>query len=159
MKTIFLTLLGLAVLSASSQAALVLSDTFSYSNGAIVIASAPKWKTYSGTANQLDVAAGRAHFSSSESEDVEAVLTPSFSPGGTLYFSFILNLSTLPSTSAGSYVAALKDVGTIAAPNFRARVFVTRNGAGSGKYRVGVANVATRYTFGDPTLTEMPTES
>src|SRR5262245_46267024 len=136
MKTTSLTVLAAAITALNTQAALVLTDTFTYTNGPITTVSGGLWLNHAGTANQLDVLAGRAHLTAAESEDVNRPMG-SFT-SGTLYLSFLLNVSTLP-TANGNYVAHLKDQ---TATGARARVFVTTSGAGAGRYRVGVANGA-----------------
>ena len=138
MKKTLLTIVWLACVLASAQAGVILSDTFSYPNGSLVGAAGSPWTTFTGTAGQVDVIAGRVHLTSAETEGVNAPLAGAPYTFGALYASFTLNLKTLP-TAGGNFFAAFKDSGTI---NFRARVFVLTAGAAPGKYRVGIANAA-----------------
>ncbi len=139
--------LSIAVLVAaalSARADLVLSNSFGYADGALVTVSAGsplgEWFTHSGTTGQVDVASGKVNVTQSESEDVSTVLTNATYPtpfsSGTLYASFVVNFSQLPSGS-GTYFAHYRDT---TSSNFRAKVFATTNGASGGKFRVGVAN-------------------
>src|SRR6266446_859873 len=138
MKNSLLTIVWLACVLASAQAGVILSDTFSYPDGSLVGAAISPWKTFIGTAGQVDVIAGRVHLTAAETEGVNAPLAGAPYTFGALYASFTLNLKTLP-TVGGNFFAAFKDNGTI---NSRARVFVLTGGAAPGKYRVGIATAA-----------------
>src|SRR5229473_2606433 len=140
MKKSLLTIVWLASVLATAQAGVILSDTFSYPDGPLVGAAGSPWKTFTGTAGQVDVIAGRVHLTAAETEGVIAPLTGAPYTFGALYASFTLNLKTLPSVAGGNFFAAFKDNGT---SNFRARVVVLTVGAAPGKYRVGIATAAT----------------
>lgn len=118
---------------------MVLSDSFTYSNGSLVTNSGFFWQTHSGTTGQTQVISGQVQLSQSQSEDVSAALTNAPFNTGTLYACFVVNFSALPN-GTGTYFAHFKDNGTSL---FRARVFVTTSGAAPGKFRVGIANGAT----------------
>ena len=121
-----------------SGAALLLSDTFSYSDGPLVTAAGSPWTTYSGTSGQMKVVSGRIFLSKANSEDVHATLAgqPYASTlGAVLYVSFKINYTNLPSSS-GSYFAEFKNGGT----GFRARIFAQTAGAATGAFRIGIAN-------------------
>lgn len=124
--------------SGAARAAVILHDSFSYPNGALITNSAFFWKAHSGTTGQTQVVSGRVQLSQNQSEDLAAGLTNGPYQSDTLYASFTINVSALPS-GAGNYFAHLKDNGSA---NFRAKVFATTSGAAPGFFRVGVANVA-----------------
>jgi len=128
---------GLAASVAAARAAVVLSDDFTYPNGALILNSAFRWNTHSGATGQTQVAAGRVLLSQNQTEDVSAGLTNAPFATGTLYARFVVNFSELPS-GAGNYFAHFKGGGT----EFRAKVFATTSGAAVGRFRVGLANVA-----------------
>src|SRR6266700_2529635 len=138
MKKTLLTIVWLACVLASAQAGVILSDTFSYPNGSLVGAAGSPWTTFTGTAGQVDVIAGRVHLTAAKTEGVSAPLAGESYTFGALYASFTLTLKTLP-TAGGNFFAAFKDSDTI---NFRARVFVLTASAAAGRYRVGIANAA-----------------
>jgi hypothetical protein len=95
------------------------------------------WSNHSGTLGQVDVLSGAVSLNQTETEDVNALLAGGPYNGPTLYASFVVNLSALPLSGAGTYFAHFKDDG---AQNFKCRVFATVNGAATGTFRVGVAN-------------------
>src|ERR1035437_579281 len=124
-----------------SGAALLLNDTFSYSDGSLVTAAGSPWTTYSGTTGQVKVVSGRIFLSKANTEDVHATLAgqPYASTSGViLYVSFKINYTNLP-TSSGGYFAEFKDGGT----GFRARIFAQTAGAASGAFRIGIGNAGT----------------
>jgi endonuclease/exonuclease/phosphatase family metal-dependent hydrolase len=121
-----------------SGAALLLNDTFSYSDGPLVSATDSLWTTYSGTTGQVKVVSGRIFLSKANTEDVHAALAGqpyASTSGAILYVSFKINYTNLPS-SAGSYFAEFKDDSL----GFRARIFAQTAGAASGAFRIGIAN-------------------
>ena len=124
-----------------SGAALLLNDTFSYSDGSLVTAAGSPWTTYNGTTGQVKVVSGRIFLSKANTEDVHATLAGqpyASTSGAILYVSFKINYTNLPS-SAGSYFAEFKSGGT----DFRARIFAQTAGAASGAFRIGIGNAGT----------------
>jgi len=124
-----------------SGAALLLNDTFSYSDGSLVTAAGSPWTTYNGTSGQVKVVSGRIFLSKVNTEDVHATLAGqpyASTSGAILYVSFKINYTNLPS-SAGSYFAEFKSGGT----DFRARIFAQTAGAASGAFRIGIGNAGT----------------
>src|ERR1051325_2013971 len=122
-------------------AAVLLSESFDYTNGPLVTVSAGKWVTHSGTIGQLDVISGRADLQVPETEDVNASLAGQPYPATTnvvLYASFIANYTSLPSPG-GQYFAHFKDTTT---SNFRAKISGLTSGAGAGAFRLAIANGA-----------------
>ena len=121
-----------------SGAALLLNDTFSYSDGSLVTAAGSLWTTYNGTTGQVKVVSGRIFLSKANTEDVHATLAGqpyASTSGAILYVSFKINYTNLPS-SAGSYFAEFKNGGT----GYRARIFAQTAGAATGAFRIGIAN-------------------
>ncbi|HMJ88886.1 MAG TPA: hypothetical protein VK530_03675, partial [Candidatus Acidoferrum sp.] len=120
----------------SSPAAIVLTDTFSYSDGVLTNVSNLKWRHTSGGAEEVNVASGGVELTRSETEDVDAALTPTFSASSAaaLYARFSITVLSPPAGANGNYFAHF--AGTSA----RARVFVITNGAAAGKFRLGIAN-------------------
>jgi hypothetical protein len=142
MKKILLAAAAVAAFAWSSQAAIILSNSFAYADGPIVTVSAGSplgvWTNHSGS-TALEIIAEKANLSFSKSEDVNTTI-PEVS-SGKLYASFIVNFSELPSTTGG-YFWHFKDDGTF---NFRARVFAASAGAASGAFRLGIAGGGNTY--------------
>jgi endonuclease/exonuclease/phosphatase family metal-dependent hydrolase len=123
-----------------SNAAIILSDSFDYSNGSIVTNSGSVWITHSGVTGQVQVVSSRVLLSQTNTEDVSAQLRGqpySASTNVLLYARFTINFATHPS-GAGTYFAHFKDA---TASGFRDKIFATTNGAPTGFFRVGVGNV------------------
>src|SRR5882724_8698069 len=141
MKT-FLSLLILCAACTSANAAIILSDNFTYTNGVLTNASAGKWRHTSGGTDEVNVDTGRVELTRSETEDVAASLAVSYaaSGGATLYSKFTVFVFSPPAGANGNYFAHL-DGGSA-----RARVFAVTNGAAVGKFRLGIANAATTTT-------------
>jgi endonuclease/exonuclease/phosphatase family metal-dependent hydrolase len=122
------------------RAEILLNEPFTYPDGSLVTVSSGAWITHSGTiTGQVQVVAGRALISQTNSEDVSVLIPGQPYGAGTnvaLYASFTLRLVSLP-TGAGDYFAHFKPTGT---SGFRDRIFVTTNGAAAGSFRVGLAN-------------------
>jgi endonuclease/exonuclease/phosphatase family metal-dependent hydrolase len=121
-----------------THAAIILNDSFDYTNGPLVTVSGTNWTTHNGTAGQVQVFAGRALLAQTNSEDVSASLGQSY-PATTdiaLYVSFTINFSRMP-VGNGDYFAHFKGSGT---GGFRDRIFATSNGVPTGFFRVGLAN-------------------
>jgi hypothetical protein len=141
MKKTILTLAAMFSLAITSQAVIVLSDTFSYSGANLVGASGSPWANHSGT-TPITLVNGKARVTSGNSEDANAPLTgapydTTNNPAvGNLYAAMSITLSNLPGAD-GTYLAHFKDNGTF---NFRGRLFVLTSGAATGKYRFGIAS-------------------
>ncbi|MEY2411142.1 MAG: large repetitive protein [Verrucomicrobiota bacterium] len=131
--------LGLAV---NARSAVILSDTFTYADGALTSVSTI-WTNHSGTVGQVDVTAGRVNISQAEGEDVNSGLAGAPYASGNLYASFIVNFSALP-LGNGGYFAHFKDLGTA---NFKARITVTTTNVTAGFFRIGIANNGAAATF------------
>ncbi len=127
------------------QAAIVLDEPFAYPDGALTEVSAGRWANHSGTAGQVNVAAGVVQLIQSESEDVNAALGGGpYAPdsGGMLYVRFTVRFTALPG-GAGTYFAHFKDSST----GFRARVFASPTGAAEGRFRLGIAEAGNTPTL------------
>ncbi|MEJ5239237.1 MAG: hypothetical protein WHT82_12815 [Limisphaera sp.] len=130
---------GLVVGLCAARATVYVDESFDYPDGPLSEVSGGRWVTHSGTTGQVDVVSGAASLTQAESEDVSLAITNV--PGaaiteGLLYAGFTVRFTALPS-GAGTYFWHFRDTGTF---NFRARVFATTTGAGSGKFRFGIAN-------------------
>ncbi len=123
------------------RAAVLLQDAFSYPDGALVNVAPGIWSTHSGTTGEVEVVSGRVDLRVPATEDVNALLAGQPYPANTnlyLYASFTVNFAVLPSAS-GTYFAHLKGAGNNIQ---RAKVFALTTGAGTGQYRIGLANAA-----------------
>ena len=129
-------LLLFAVSLAPVPAAILLNESFSYTNGLIVAASSSNWLNFSGAANQISITNGRASMNLANGEDVQTFLSPT--PSTDIVFAgFTVRFTTVP-PGAGSYFAMLKDTGV--STGFRARVWALTNSAPGGKYRLGLSS-------------------
>lgn len=123
------------------QAAPLLLEPFNYPDGALVSVASGTWATHSGTTGEVGVVSGRVDLRVPATEDVNALLAGQPYPANTnlyLYASYTVNFSTLPSAS-GTYFAHFKGAGVNIQ---RAKVFALTTGAGTGQYRIGLANAA-----------------
>jgi len=110
-------------------------EGFGYdTGGAIVNVTGGFWATHSGTPAQMQVGSGVVTITDGNSEDVNAPLIDGPFTNGTLYSSFTLNVSALP-TDTGTYFAHFKDATT---GGFFGRVYITTHNAASGSYRIGI---------------------
>lgn len=129
----------------AARGAVLLNDSFPYSDGPLVTVSAGQWTNHSGTIGELKVASGRAFVTQSSGEDVGAGLAGGPYGTGTnvfLYAGFTMNFSNAPS-GAGGYFAHFKAAGT---SSFCGKVFATTNGVPAGFYRVGVSKTTSTVT-------------
>jgi endonuclease/exonuclease/phosphatase family metal-dependent hydrolase len=120
--------------------ALLLRETFDYTNGPLTVVSGGAWSQHSGnTANQVNVASGEAQLTSGESEDVNrAFLGQPFPTNGAtrvFYARFTARFTSLPS-AGGAWFAAFKDGSDT---GFRARIFALTSGAINGQFRLGLS--------------------
>lgn len=126
---------ALFFLARLSQAEVILSDDFNYTNGPLTVVSGGNWQHHgSGTNEEVNVLSGRVFLTASETEDVSAglgTITPL--SGIALYTSLIVNFTNLPSDD-GTFFAHFQRTG------FRNKLFATTNGAAPGFYRLGIAN-------------------
>ena len=124
--------LCLFVITASSTAAVLLTENFNYTNGPLITVSGGTWAHTSGaTTGEVDVASGAVNLTSAEVEDVGASLTATTS--NVFYAGFAVKFSALPS-SGGEYFAHFDGSA------FRARVRSLIGGAASGKFRLGLSS-------------------
>ncbi|HJO54052.1 MAG TPA: DUF5689 domain-containing protein, partial [Verrucomicrobiota bacterium] len=122
----------------AARAEVVLDETFSYDDGPIVVQAADTWKNHSGSSAQAEVSEGELILTQSGSEDFHAKLAGGpykKSSGGTMYTSFDVEFTELPSGS-GSYFAHFRDDGT----GYRARIIAQTTGAEGGAFRIGASS-------------------
>jgi hypothetical protein len=127
------------------RAAVVLDEPFDYPDGSLITVSGGRWSSHSGTAGQVDVAAGAVRLTQAETEDVNALLGGgpyAADSGAMLYAKFTVRFTALPD-GAGTYFAHFKDATT---SGFRCRVFASVNGAAEGKFRLGISEAANTTT-------------
>jgi hypothetical protein len=134
--------LGNSVTSESTIVAFspyLLYETFSYPNGNL-FAESP-WTDINGSNPEL-VTNGRVQINQANfTTDAQRLFTQP--EGGTiLWASFNINLTTLPSSANGTYIANLEDTNF----GFYARVFTLTSNAFPGTYRLGIANNANDYS-------------
>ena len=115
-----------------ANAAVLLSDSFSYPDGALTNVSGGVWIEHSSGA-PCQAVSGEAQVSSTAAEDLHAALLGQPFTNGSLYASFTMECVTLP-TSAGNYFAHLNS------SSFRCLIWASALGAGVGKFRVGIGN-------------------
>jgi endonuclease/exonuclease/phosphatase family metal-dependent hydrolase len=125
-----------------SGAALLLNDSFSYSDGPLVTVSGGVWMHHSGSVNgEVTVTSGRVFLNEANTEDVNALLAGQpYAPSGTtnvFYASFTVKFTSLPS-SGGAYFAHFKD----SSSGFRARIWALTSGAATGKFRLGISSTS-----------------
>jgi len=142
MKKVVVTLIIGSVVCLSSSASILFSDAFNYQDGSLTTVSGGIWINHSGTAGQVDVAAGQVNLTGAESEDVHANLLGGPYSAGVLYYSMLVNFSALPQ-GAGTYFTHLMNDST----TFRARVVTTTNGASPGSFRLAISNGSNPPTY------------
>src|SRR6266481_9366372 len=124
-----------------TRAAVIFSDPFNYTDGALVNVSGGTWVHHSGTTTgEVQVVSARTFISQTNTEDVSVQLPgqPYYSTNNTvLYASFTVNFRSLPTGNNGTYFGHFKDPGTT---GFRDKIYVTTNGAAAGTFRFGLAN-------------------
>ncbi len=164
MKKIILTLCLLSATAVITQAALVLSDTFTYPDGPIVGAAGSPWSPHSGTL-EVNVVNNTIQINTTNSQDINALLQggPYTTNSPTvLYSSFQVTFTALPTVAfgvPGGYFAHFKDNNEGAATGFGGRVFASIYDAVTqtaltdpSKFRLGIGNGSqTEYTSGQLT--------
>ncbi len=128
----------------TARAEVVLEESFTYDDGPIVVQAADTWKNHSGSAEQTEVYEGELILTQGNSEDFHAKLAGGpykKSSGGTMYASFDVEFTGLPSGS-GSYLAHFRDDGF----GYRARIIAQTTGAEGGAFRIGVSSKGKKST-------------
>jgi hypothetical protein len=116
----------------------LLDEPFSYLDGPVTVNSGFRWSKHSGFDFQTQVTSGQLRLSSTQTEDINAVLIGGpYAPasGKTLYAGFTVNFSTLPG-GAGEYFAHFRQVNG----DFQARLFATTISVPPGFFHLGIAN-------------------
>ena len=127
--------LGLTVVN--SQANILLSDSFSYANGAVSNVSGGKWVRHSGAKDDSVVSNGQLAVDQTKTDDVNSFLLGSPYTNGALYAAFKVTFTALPGTGSSYYFAHFKDAGL--GTTFRTKIFSTNSAS---KVRLGLANAA-----------------
>lgn len=126
------------------SASVVLNEPFDYAHGSVTTNSANLWNTHSGGPGQSQISGGILNLHSSQTEDINARLIGSpfaTDSGTTLYASFMVNFSALPSDRADYFAHFLENATT-----FRGRVFVSTTNSPAGTFRFGIGNTASTIT-------------
>lgn len=141
--TIFSGAVMTALIALNSQAQTLLTENFTYADGAIVGASGSPWVNNSGTAGQFNVVGGALFLDDTDTEDIKAPLSAEVT-SGILTATFSLRGDPLDvSSGAGNYIAHfVGDSDFVGAPAaFIGRLFTkTPNVVATGAYTLGIAN-------------------
>jgi len=138
-----LTVASLTLMMAGAlQSQVIFYDGLNYPNGCIATNSGGLWVLHnSGTNNDAIEVNGRYEVNETRSDDVHHYFDPLNTNNGyisgTLFASWTIRMTNLPSSGSGAYFAHFSD-NTFG--EFRGRVFALTNGALPGAYRLGVAN-------------------
>lgn len=140
-----LAVLGLAASHLSAD--VLLTETFSYPDGALIAGSSENWTFLSGTASPLQVVGGvvtgLAHGSGSR-EDAARIFSATPITVGSVYVKFDLTVTTAPTAGQDYFmgVSGLTDT------NYRGRVFIAAPAvAASGAFRLGISNGTSTVAF------------
>lgn len=128
------------LLSGHAHAAVLVSESFDYTNGPLTVVSGGAWASHSGTALQADTTNGAVTLTTSESEDVNRLLAGQpYLPGGAtniFYARFIARFTALP-VAGGEWFLSFKNTSLT---GFRGRVFALTTGAAPGQFRLGLSS-------------------
>lgn len=162
MKTLSTFLAGATLALGASQAQVLLNDSFSYPDGALVGAAGSTWVNHSGTAGTLLVTGGKVFIHQNDGtsgrEDANAAFQGAltFAPDGNannndnfLYSSSSVNFSALPTDKLGSYFSHFKST---TANQFYGRLGANLTNAAAGTFRLAIANG----NWSDTTTTQFP---
>lgn len=138
MKKLIGSTLATIALALTANATTNLFEPFAYADGTLTNVSVNAWNAHSGGGSgSIQVSGTKIILNTANAEDVSRAVTPGtvFS-NATLYGSFTLNMSVLP--TANTYFAHLSKDST----TFRARIFSSISNATAGSFRLGIANAA-----------------
>ena len=119
--------------AATTQAQLVVADSFEYADGPIETVSGLAWVTNYQPSNTVDVVSRRLFLTQSETGSVR-VTFPAHVNTGRLYARFRVTFTELPSPT-GNLFAFFRQSGV---DNLRARVWARTEGAAPGSFRLGI---------------------
>lgn len=144
--------IGSVTIALSTQAAILLNETFSYTDGALTNVAPSNWFYHSGNggaANTLKAVGGQAFINQGDittgRDDYNTPLSSGFNPitdnTSKIYTSFEVTFTALPFNGGtwtnGSYFAHLK---SSTANEFYARIGASTNGAAAGTFRLAIGN-------------------
>lgn len=121
-----------------SRASVILSESFDYPDGILQEVASEKWKSHSGTDNQVDVSNHWLVLTGSESQDVNIELDgQTYLPDSedSLYCRFTVRFTELPSRKGG-YFAHFKD----ARSGFRGRIWAQAEDPDQGTFRLAISS-------------------
>jgi len=141
--------IGSVTIALSTQAAVLLNETFTYPDGDLKLQAGSPWVSHGGGSTPLNVVSGQAFLDQNDAtsgrDDYNAPLSSTFNPTtdntSVLYSSFTANFAALPFLSGtavnGSYFAHFK---SSASSEFYARIGASTTGAAPGTFRLSIAN-------------------
>jgi hypothetical protein len=142
MKKVLLACSLVGFLTTDSQASLILSNSFAYPDGSLTNVSAGSplgvWTNHSGSGT-LEVSGEKVVLSQGSAPDVSSGLPGGPYSSGTLFASFNVNFSEVPTAGTPQYFFHFRDTGT---SNFRGKIFAT-NSLGATRIGVSVGGVNT----------------
>jgi hypothetical protein len=129
----------LATAVVSADAAVLVSDPFSYANGNLAGNVAPNGNTWTAfnTGTAVAVTAGRATFAGGAGQEAYVAVTTQTS--GTVFLGLDVSVTSIASmTTTGGYFAGALEAGSTSA--FGATIWVRRDATDATKFNFGVSN-------------------
>lgn len=124
----------------TAHSEILFAERFTYPDGPVTEKAAPFWRNLTGTPGKIRIDNGALRAAEGEFEIVETLFEGRPYSDATLYASFSLTVTALPS-GTGAYVAAFSAAD---GPRTVGRVLVTSEGAAPGTYRLGVSTAFPR---------------
>lgn len=149
MKKLIGSSLTVLALATTTNAAVLLNEPFTYSDGSLTSVSSGAWAAHSGAGNvPVQVTGDKIQLLTSGTEDVNRSIGVVYS-NQTLFASFKLNMSVVP-TATTYFAHFLQNSST-----FRCRVWAVTNGAAAGKYRLAITSAGSTANTWVPVTTDL----